>query len=568
VIRKKKEVPFISLQEAESKLASEIISFISNPVKGRILTVKAEVGVGKSKCLLENIKDVDCLIGFPTHQLMVEQANELKKNGIKFKKTEDLPQNIPDHISEKIKDYFRIGAIKEANRFIYNIIESYPEKQTVEALERFINNNNIALTYKGVSLTTHTRLIYSETPKNLIISDEDIINEIYPVSSISKEDFNDLKDLVEFHPNLSNETKKLFEIVNQTVKQFPNQIHLSVLTQLNEEDIKEIQRSIAKDFRRFETRVVKFLTATRYISMPNDSEKGRGKTDIHFLNESTKHLSTDKCYMILSATANPIQYKMLENLGFQVDFVEIDRIKHNSIIYQDDSHSNSPYSLDKRRKENPEGFREYIRAIDSLNVPVITHQKQKVQFIHHDEFSHFNRCSGLNHLKNKDICVVGAMNRPTYNLALLASLVDQSLIGTDLPQPKFVEIESKAASFIYYSYENLVLRNLHQHYIEESIYQAVGRSRFNRFNVTVYLISSYYLFPEAILFNLPDAIAQIKSDSEYQPLELLKDNKEADLPEIIEQEVFESKYDFNEDDPFPDWDDNSDEDWKDFFFKD
>jgi hypothetical protein len=78
---------------------------------------------------LENINGIDCLIGFPTHQLMLQQAKDLKKNGIKFKKTEELPKDIPDHISEVIKDYYRIGAIKEANRFIYNTIESYPDKK-------------------------------------------------------------------------------------------------------------------------------------------------------------------------------------------------------------------------------------------------------------------------------------------------------------------------------------------------------------------------------------------------------------------------------------------------------
>jgi hypothetical protein len=222
---------------------------------------------------------------------MLEQAKDLKKNGIKFKKTEDLPKDIPDHILEVIKDYYRIGAIKEANRFIYNTIESYPDKKCADTLNEFLTNNNTALTQKGVSLTTHTRLIHSESPKQLIISDEDIINEIYPVSTISKGDFNDLKDLVDFHPNLSEETKRLFRVINQTVKQSPNQVHLSPLNQIDEKDLKEIQKSIVKDFRGFETNVVKFLTATRYITINNESE-GKDRAAIHFLNESTKQLYT------------------------------------------------------------------------------------------------------------------------------------------------------------------------------------------------------------------------------------------------------------------------------------
>jgi hypothetical protein len=238
-------------------------------------------------------------------------------------------------------------------------------------------------------------------------------------------------------------------------------------------------------------------------------------------------------------------YRVLERDGFEVEFVEIPRCIHNSTIYQDTTYSNSQSSLKNRMD-----WESYRKAVDVLNVPVITHKAWKKQFKHGHKEIHFNKCSGFDSLFGFDIAVIGSIHRPTYNLALLACYFDEALVEQDLPKPEMLYIESNAAIFRYLSYENPIFRMTHQFYLEEAIIQAVGRARYIHKDVNIYLLTSYVIFHE------------------YQPFELLKDNKADDLPEMIEQEVVESKYDFNEDDPFPDWYDDSDVDWKDFFFED
>jgi hypothetical protein len=204
--------------------------------------------------------------------------------------------------------------------------------------------------------------------------------------------------------------------------------------------------------------------------------------------------------LILSATANEFIYRLLEKYGFEVEFIEIPNASHNSTIYQDLTYSNTHSSLKDRKN-----FEAYREAIDSLEVPVITHLGWKQNFKNADPSIHFNKCSGYDHLKGKDIAVIGAIHRPPYSYALMACCFTESFIGVELPKAEMIEIESRAGFFRYKSFENNTFRMLQQHFIEEAQIQAMGRTRYLRETVNIYLFSNYMITPHFTPISLKDS---------------------------------------------------------------
>jgi hypothetical protein len=270
---------------------------------------------------------------------------------------------------------------------------------------------------------------------------------------------------------------QLFSLNNSNGRIIKNE-----LQSLDSATMDEVRLFISDHHKEFGNPIVKFLTSEFCV------RHGKNLENIQFIEFAVHQLNPQNSYLVLSATANEKIYRILERYGFEVEFVEIPNAIHESTIYQDLTYSNSKASLFNR-----ENLEYYIKEVDALNADVITHKDSRSLFKKSHETMYFGQCSGFNDLENKDVIVLGAKHLAPHSLALYACCINESLVGQEISKPDMIEIESRAARFRYNSFENEILRMFQQHFIETSLLQAIGRPRYLRNKINIYILSNYFI---------------------------------------------------------------------------
>jgi hypothetical protein len=156
---------------------------------------------------------------------------------------------------------------------------------------------------------------------------------------------------------------------------------------------------------------------------------------------------------------------------------------------------------------NPE-TENYVRIkLEEAGDPeVITFKAFKDRFLNVCKNIHFGNCSGYDDLKGKNIAVVGTPHPPQSLVELIAAV-----LGMETPPYVSVvqqEIFRNGFRFIFRTYENLNLQNIHLALIEQELIQAVGRARILRTNATVWLFSNYPLpdYSDVKIININETV--------------------------------------------------------------
>lgn len=486
-LRKLKNPNFISLDEGEQKLKKVVNDFLKDPA-GTIRIVKAEVGIGKTKELLSL---EGALLAFPTHNLIGEVSKRFSESDIPFNLTKALPESIPREHREVIESLQGLGAYKQANKYIKDQIAMNSGEAFADDLNEYFEINNTALNSSTTCLTTHSRSIHCSCVHPMVVFDEDIKNEIYKCNSIDVKEALELESLI----RAENDKDPILFKLSETIANARKNNGITYELNFDEDSISWLANLILSNKSRFKGKILDFIYS-KYLSINE-----LGKIDLINLNVSNFFL--EKKYLILSATVEPKFYEILKPLGFNIIFEEIPRIEHDSKFYQDKKYSFSKECLKGIKKTNDGRYKNLIDKLDTNGSTVITYQKFKEEFKNHDKIIHFNNCAGYDHLRGKDLIVLGLNNLPIQVIQLTACCLDPSLVGKPIEnRQKNALVKNRVGEFHYYTFSNPVEQMVHLHSIEESIIQAVGRARHIREEVKIIILNDYPLFIEAEDFKL------------------------------------------------------------------
>jgi hypothetical protein len=430
-----------------------------------IHVIKAVTGIGKTR-LYESL-DIPALIALPNHAIKEEIFSKRMKEFVLNTPSMD---SLPKEIRERINPLYTIGATSEVN----SILKEASETDPIVAEYR----TNLFECYQSDStvLTTHQKAIHiSDWTHSLVIFDEDPLAALIPTSTVKYED-------------LLNLTKVMTEgKIRGQLQALNSQILLNEITLeknsllLTPEQQSSLYSTVLDNQQRFTSNILGFLVCDSWTVDPNDAAK------IHFI--SRYELPSNKTTVILSATADEGIYRKL--YGDRVRFHDLSNVEPTALIEQNTQHSMSRSSLAK-----PETLAWAKEKAGTR--PVITFSEFKPQFPTAVDELYFGKCTGFDGLKGEDIAVVGTLHLSPTQVALYGAVLGILKSGDNVPKPQRKTINHNGFSFPFTTYDDLKLRDIHLHFVESELRQAIGRARPYSESCRVIVLSNYPL-PEAFM---------------------------------------------------------------------
>lgn len=459
----KKSIDLISLQDAEEKLRNTLQQIMHSKDSDIIHLVICPTGVGKS----ENIKNLKATIALPTHTLKNELSGRMSHehtispNEIVFM-SEDL--------NRRLHRNYAIGLASKSSELIHEVANA-PKGMHVDVQDKNIAQLHIrqledCRTTSSTILTTHARSFQNEFCHDTLIYDEDPFSELVAVKSFS---FEQLASICGVGLLLKKDSE-----VSKVIRYLDT---CKIGTPISTPEL-----DINKDA------LLDEMTST-WGDKPNLFEFFESK---YFIIEQTKNgklvsfviqkeFPTNKKIVILSATASEFIYRRL--FGDRLIVHHIGDVKQKGEIIQ--------YT---RRSCSRKGLSSYHNLIskhlDTIeHEAVITFQKLKGLFSKHDKHTHFGNCSGYDHLKGKNIAIVGT---PHHNNALYFLL--GKVLGLEWKEKdgnmKMQKVQHQGMEFKFHTFPHEGLRALHMGLVEGELLQAVGRARTVRTDAKVHLFSN------------------------------------------------------------------------------
>lgn len=452
----------ISLNQAETMFKQKFQEAFASPDTD-IHVFKISTGLGKTEeCVnLENVT-----LAYPNHSLKDEVFIERFKADCLV--TPSLPEDIPDHIKEKLNYYYSIGAIQEANRFLCNESVNYPQ------LLDYHQKNLTCYNAKQTVITTHQKALFVnfENHHTLIFDEDPLMNSILPIDKVTINDFIRLKKYLE-DPDDINVIDSYLNYINTALLNSP--IETKIVRFKNYDVLEKI---VLQNQHKWDGNILQFFNSDFFVV---DS---RDPAQIHFITKNK--LPQDKKIIILSATVDQFIYERL--FKDRIKFYDLSNIELTGMINQDYSYSFSRQSL----KENLD------YAIEKANtLPTITFVNYKHHFKNAVKDCHFGKATGFDKLKNQNIAVVGLPHANPITHLLYAQVLGLKFKSIDFKMCYQV-VQHNDLEFSIQTYDNQDLRKLQFFFIESELRQAVGRARALREPATVLLLSGYPL-PEACL---------------------------------------------------------------------
>jgi hypothetical protein len=203
-------------------------------------------------------------------------------------------------------------------------------------------------------------------------------------------------------------------------------------------------------------------------------------------------LPANKKIIILSASVDESIYRAF--YGDTVHFHDISNVKPEALIEQFTKHSMSRSSLPNHLEWAQD------KAGDC---PVITFSKHKQKFPNAVSEAHFGKCMGFDGLKGQDIAVVGTPHPSPTQVALYGAVLGILKSGDSIPKPQRKKINYNGFSFPFTTYDDPKLRDIHLHFVESELRQAIGRARPYSEACKVVLLSNFPL-PEAFIVGVDE----------------------------------------------------------------
>lgn len=238
------------------------------------------------------------------------------------------------------------------------------------------------------------------------------------------------------------------------------------------------------------TNILEAMNGNTYIYIDRSNPNGTTLNYMYTHNISELRL---KSIVILSATPNMAKiHKIFEDGNiYKHDYP---RCEKKGIIIQDLTHSFSKYGLN-------DNFDNLVKHIDKnhknkSDLVLITYMTFKNKFKKYgfnvDEIVHFGNCEGYDHLKGKDLIIVGRMYSPLEHYKLISCYLGDVELE-ELDKLNFIERRTNINGFevTLHCFDDDRINKYLFYDIEKNLEQAIGRARALRENCKVYIYTNY-----------------------------------------------------------------------------
>ncbi|BAY37086.1 hypothetical protein NIES2111_14210 [Nostoc sp. NIES-2111] len=454
----------ISLQSAEQEFTNLFQKAI-DAQDNNVYVFKVATGLGKTK-KIEKEKNV--LAAFPTHQLKNEVG--ITRMKVDYLTTPELPNTIPQEIKDKVNHLYQLGAVTEANNIIKKLADSNEDIRTY-----FNTLGNAIDSYKTV-LTTHDKALFVDFSNlNTIVFDEDPINKLLFIATVTKDDLLKLKSSISDIGDVISIENLIKEIENNKTN-CPLRMESIIFNNYS-----AIKEEILNNNEDYHGNLINFFDCDFYAIDSND------KSQVYYIKINA--LPTNKKVIILSATADRIFYEHL--VGDRLRFYDLSNVELQGIIIQDNNYSFSRTSL---KNENCIKYAlDKTKDYDSI----ITFTNFKHIFPNAVDNMHLGNVVGYDELKGKKIAVVGTYYHNHLMYALYAAALEVSYKASDFQMSQQTVVRN-GIQFNITTYTHEALRNIHLTLMEAELRQAIGRARLLRIPEQLLLLSGLPL-PEACI---------------------------------------------------------------------
>ncbi|MDB4752192.1 hypothetical protein OAF78_00310 [Winogradskyella sp.] len=453
----------------------------------RINICSVGVGIGKSHKLKKQLRDGKTVFAFPTHDLKKEFEQDIQKYNVSYVATPEIPQFNIKEINTMYDNYQAMGDSLKANKLIKDIslgkakdmvseelilASNFDYQTDIRLAKNYLDEMAKAYASEHCVLTTHQRaLLTPESFKNKehFVFDEDIIDSLLPIETIKTSQI----------VNVINKVQSKRKVVKddlQAICDHLNTLTASAIVKTEDVVIRDLNAlkkalSIVKGG----AKIIKFLESDFVLRY-----KGGDDVD-NFYCIAKKSLPTDKQITIASATADEYFYdRLLANEDYK--FHLLGNAKNNNNIIQYTGKRYSRYALSNGD----------IPEIDEGSV-VITYKNNKDKFENYDDIVHFGNAEGYNHLKGKDLAIVGTPTRPVHIVMLYAKALGMEWETKDLGFEKQTIIykgQGNIWKYSVHSYGDEGLANIDIRLAIKDLEQSVGRARANRTESNVEVFSA------------------------------------------------------------------------------
>lgn len=454
-----------------------------------------ETGIGKTEVIVSTKYNVPTLIAVPTHDLKEELYDRMVQAGVNNARDiliiPERPEIEDNVLQQVINNYEKLGMYQQ----YHGIYKEYAQNEALTGNMIHMNYLNTMENIKNIphmiAITTHSRAIIShivEDYKNIIF-DEDPSDKMIVSNSALFDDITKLEAIGinnNWEDFIVNEFSQFRKMINKAIdsgKYFiKNETNFKYRSSFKNIAYNELPR----------TNIWGAMNENAHIYINRMSPEG---TTLNYIYKHDISSFNHRNVVILSATPNIAKIeKLFENAN--IYNYKYPRCKKKGVMIQDLTHSFSKYSLNNN-------FNKLINYIsdnhqDKENFILITYMKFKREFEKAgfivDDMVHFGNCEGYDHLKGKNLIVVGRMYAPLENYKLLAWYMGDIQLE-ELDNLKFISRRTIINGFevTLHCFDDDRVNKYLFYDIEKNLEQAIGRARALREDCKVYIYTNYPL---------------------------------------------------------------------------
>jgi len=439
-------------------LSNTLSQCIESPkYQGKIhIIAGAQCGIGKTEAYLQYIQDNlsdNITVAMPTHKLKDEiiERNQSIVHSISPRTiTPELPAIL--EIST-VKQLYDAGAYKLAK----SILEQYPEGR------KYIEDKSRKL--KGLTFTTHDKVLCSPTHNPVIIFDEDPIHRLINVKTVSLKDIRNFESFYGVELDIQR-TDRLIHKSSVDIKLFINNYLEFVLVH------------------KPETNVLDFLVNAEYYISKANYNQGKARLTDEILYVSPKRLPDTKTIIILSATVNPDLYKAMYGED-RVVVHSLPQCQEQAQVIQDARYSMSRSSITKHAKFVDYLTKQSLPVVTYLPITAIVNANQPLPVVH------IGNSEGYDTLNDKSFIVAGKAVLNPETCQLIVKSIDPDYPITDISKSKQTIKYCGLRKDNYYTYRDPRLRQIDLWFTGSALKQVVGRIRPLSSKNTVYIYNDF-----------------------------------------------------------------------------
>ena len=448
----------------------------------RVNILKAATGIGKTEVI---IGQQNCIIAVPTHELKDQLLARAKSHGFKVSATPKLPTFRNKFLNQKLKYYYSNNLGEKARKLLRSAASfdgntAAGEDQTKAQV--YLDELESALKCEHTVITTHRRAIlsaHSFKNKEHIIFDEDPFKELMPITTVNISTVKTIMTEVDgdLFADSNEETSKARKRLRADLRtiltyldNLPSGYAISPppLLLLNPENTFEYLSD-----RPGGISIIELIKSDHIMKYQDENDS------LRFYSISKKELPKNKQITICSATADTMFYSKL--VDKDITFSDFGIVENKEKIIQ---YTGKMFSRNQMKKmEEP------------LNIEgdkvVLTYKDYKYLFANADNIAHFGNLTGFDHLKGKDIVIVGTpLPNPTV-LYLYATAMGIKLSNDPQDMEReYKEVRLNGFRWHQFTYKNDELAELEIRLSLMEIEQAAGRGRTARTSSRVTIMSS------------------------------------------------------------------------------